>query len=111
VPHLVNSFTESLQPIKLWEYLAAGKPIVATKVAGFRDYPQFVRLASDADEFARGVQDALQENTTTHHERRRNEAHNHSWESRLDAFEDVIHSCLSRPQATQTVPEGAVQTC
>ncbi len=44
-PHLVTPFTESLNPIKLWEYLAAGKPIVATPVAGFREYPELVRLA------------------------------------------------------------------
>ncbi len=53
-PHRVTPFTESLNPIKLWEYLAAGKPIVATDVAGFRDYPQFVRIAPDADGFAAG---------------------------------------------------------
>ncbi|WP_404443949.1 glycosyltransferase [Microbacterium marinum] len=37
VPHLVNDFTESLDPIKLYEYLAVGRPIVSTPVAGFRD--------------------------------------------------------------------------
>jgi teichuronic acid biosynthesis glycosyltransferase TuaH len=35
-PHRMTLFTESLNPIKLWEYLAAGKPIVSTDVAGFR---------------------------------------------------------------------------
>jgi len=37
VPHLVNAFTDSLNPIKLYEYLAAGRPIISTPVAGFRD--------------------------------------------------------------------------
>src|SRR5207245_1179743 len=37
MPHRMTAFTESLNPIKLWEYLAAGKPIVSTDVAGFRD--------------------------------------------------------------------------
>ena len=37
VPHLVNPFTESLDPIKAYECLAAGRPTVATPVAGFRD--------------------------------------------------------------------------
>ena len=36
VPHVVTSFTESLDPIKLYEYLAVGRPIVSTPVAGFR---------------------------------------------------------------------------
>jgi glycosyltransferase involved in cell wall biosynthesis len=37
VPHLVDEFTDSLDPIKLYEYLAVGRPIVSTPVAGFRD--------------------------------------------------------------------------
>ncbi len=36
VPHLVNPFTESLDPIKAYECLAAGRPTVTTPVAGFR---------------------------------------------------------------------------
>jgi len=37
VPHLVSAFTESLDPIKLYEYAAAGRPVISTPVAGFRD--------------------------------------------------------------------------
>ena len=37
VPHLVTPFTESLDPIKLYEYQAVGRPVVSTPVAGFRD--------------------------------------------------------------------------
>lgn len=44
VPHIVDSFTESLDPVKLYEYLAVGATIVSTPVAGFRDRPE-VRVA------------------------------------------------------------------
>lgn len=37
IPHQVNPFTESLDPIKAYECMAAGRPTVATPVAGFRD--------------------------------------------------------------------------
>ena len=98
-PHRRTAFTESLNPIKLWEYLAAGKPIVATDVAGFRDYPQFVRLASDADSFGQAVEDALSEKDTAG-EARRAEARRHSWEARLDQVIDVLLSCgpVPRPE-------------
>ncbi|MBK9697981.1 MAG: hypothetical protein IPO80_11575 [Propionibacteriaceae bacterium] len=36
-PHVVTSFTDSLDPIKLYEYQAVGRPVVSTPVAGFRD--------------------------------------------------------------------------
>ena len=88
-PHRVTPFTESLNPIKLWEYLAAGKPIVAAPVAGFRDYPQLVRLASGADAFASAVEAALAEDPAAG-EARRFEARRHSWNSRLDEIVEVI---------------------
>ncbi len=95
VPHLVTTFTESLNPIKLWEYLAAGKPIVSTPVAGFRDYPGLVRLADDADSFAREVDAALAEDGALVGARRA-EARKHSWSGRVEQIDLVIESCLTR---------------
>lgn len=37
VPHVVDDFTNSLDPIKLYEYQAVGRPIAATPVSGFRE--------------------------------------------------------------------------
>ena len=61
VPHQQSGFVESLNPIKLWEYLAAGKPIVSTDVAGFRDYPDLVRLAGDTRAFIAAARQSLLE--------------------------------------------------
>ena len=93
-PHLVTPFTESLNPIKLWEYLAAGKPIIATPVAGFRDYPDLVHLASDAEAFVNKLAQALSEDASVAVQRRE-EARRHSWASRLDAIEAVL-ACIPR---------------
>lgn len=37
VPHVVDRFTDSLDPIKLYEYQVVGRPVVSSPVAGFRD--------------------------------------------------------------------------
>jgi glycosyltransferase involved in cell wall biosynthesis len=37
VPHVVTPFTESLDPLKLYEYQAVGRHVVSTAVAGFRE--------------------------------------------------------------------------
>jgi glycosyltransferase involved in cell wall biosynthesis len=94
-PHLVTPFTESLNPLKLWEYLAAGKPIVATDVAGFRDYAGWVRIAHDPAEFLAAVKEALTEPEEIARARR-NEAEGHAWEARLSAVESVLRGCQSR---------------
>lgn len=94
-PHRMTAFTESLNPIKLWEYLAAGLPIVSTDVAGFRDYPDLVRLARTPDEFIAICQQALAEGRAKS-ALRRAEAARHSWSSRVDQIEAVIAAVLAR---------------
>ncbi|MGC0142912.1 glycosyltransferase family 4 protein [Pseudactinotalea sp. Z1732] len=55
VPHLVNEFTDSLDPIKFYEYRAVGRPIVATPVAVFRDSEDPLITAVDAHHFPQAV--------------------------------------------------------
>jgi glycosyltransferase involved in cell wall biosynthesis len=90
VPHTESAFTETLNPIKLWEYLACGKPIVSTNVAGFRDYPQLVHLASGTA-FIEACRQALQEDPALC-QARRDEAAQHSWDSRLDQLLATLES-------------------
>ena len=104
VPHHQSEFVESLNPIKLWEYLAAGKPIVSTDVAGFRDYPELVRLARDAREFVLACREALHEVNganfseaeqksdwpylPSQRDERRAAVAQHSWKERVDTLLD-----------------------
>jgi glycosyltransferase involved in cell wall biosynthesis len=87
-PHVETDFTQSLNPIKLWEYLAAGKPIVSTDVAGFRDYPELVKIASGAPAFVAACREALQGDDLS--VRRQAIAQNNSWESRLNDVEKIV---------------------
>ncbi len=97
VPHRVTPFTESLNPIKLWEYLAAGKPIVSTDVAGFRDYPEHVAIAQNLEMFVRAAGAALHE-ADARKQARRVEARCHSWERRLDAILEALKQAETAAQ-------------
>lgn len=96
-PHRVSAFTESLNPIKLWEYLAAGKPMVSTDVAGFRDYPQFVRIAKGAGEFVEAIRAAINAPASCDADRQA-EVRRHSWQERVDRIEQIIGSCTADPK-------------
>lgn len=89
VPHLVTPFTESLNPIKLWEYLAAGKPIVSTNVAGFRDYPDLVRISETYDKFINDLSSSLVEDKSKIGARK-SVAQQHSWDARVDEVIRVL---------------------
>ena len=88
-PHCRSEFTESLNPIKLWEYLASGKPIVSTDIAGFREFPQLVALASDPEYFVAACRTALQEPSSAA-AARLEEAKKHTWDTRIDAVVSIL---------------------
>jgi hypothetical protein len=60
VPHAINTFTETLDPIKARETLAVGRPTVSTPVAGMRDLADPVHVAP-SESFAREVRRLLDE--------------------------------------------------
>lgn len=90
VPHLVSPFTESLNPIKLWEYLAAGKSIVSTNVAGFRDFSNLVSVAQTREEFVKAISATPASDKSSSSERQ-DVARQHSWDSRLDVVLRVLN--------------------
>jgi teichuronic acid biosynthesis glycosyltransferase TuaH len=65
VPHQVSPFTESLDPIKAREFLAVGRPVVSTPVAGFRDLGPPVSVAP-AESFVNRVVGILAEPALPH---------------------------------------------
>lgn len=92
VPHRVDHFTESLDPIKLYEYEAVGRPIAATPVAGFRelDGARGVLIAS-ADELPRRLAAALE-----HPADSVGPFAPVDWSQRVDAIQDILEGLAPR---------------
>ncbi|MEQ7201751.1 glycosyltransferase [Lactococcus lactis] len=51
IPHKVNEFTQSMNPLKAYEYLAAGIPVVSTGVNGVSQLSTYLRIGSNKEEF------------------------------------------------------------
>ena len=58
IPHVINSLTRAMSPLKLYEYLAAGKPVAATDLPPVRGISERVIIASGED-FPAAVRTAL----------------------------------------------------
>ncbi|MGE3509091.1 MAG: glycosyltransferase family 9 protein [Vicinamibacterales bacterium] len=69
VPYVLNDLTQSCSPLKVYEYLAAGLPVVSSPLDGLGDCRHVVSVASSADEFGRAVVDALREPSGRRQER------------------------------------------
>lgn len=61
LPHTEDALTRTLDPIKLYDYLATGRPIVSTAVAMHPDLAGQVNVASGAEAFITAVEQALGE--------------------------------------------------
>jgi teichuronic acid biosynthesis glycosyltransferase TuaH len=89
-PHLVNDFTESLDPLKLYEYMSTGKPIVSTPCAGFREHASLIELARSAEQFAEKIRTSLAPINHTASGARLDWAAKQSWSSRVDRVVSIL---------------------
>ncbi len=63
IPYRLNEQTRHVNPLKVYEYLAGGKPVVATPLPELAQFANTVRLASDAAGFIAAVEASLPETT------------------------------------------------
>jgi glycosyltransferase involved in cell wall biosynthesis len=81
LPHTEDALTRALDPIKLYDYLATGRPIVSTDVAMHQDLLPWVSVASGVKAFAEAVERALSEPPEMG-KRRIQAARSHTWSER-----------------------------
>jgi glycosyltransferase involved in cell wall biosynthesis len=91
IPFRQDRVTSHADPIKAYEYLAAGLPVVATDLPALRRFERFVRLADSAESFAAQLDAALAESADPHRRAERlAEAAGHSWAQRFAVVDALI---------------------
>ncbi len=92
IPFVINEITESTSPIKLFEYMALGKPIVTTDLPECRKYKQ-VLVAKDHADFIKKIDEAIElRNDRSYIRSLKEEARKNSWEKRAKEIVDMIKS-------------------
>lgn len=95
VPYHLEGEMRSVFPMKTYEYLAAGLPVVSTPMVTLQDVPEIIK-ASGPEQFVQKLAEAMQADSPADRERRSADAQAHSWESRLDQIAETLASAPAR---------------
>ncbi len=92
VPFVVDDMTRAVSPLKMYEYLAAGVPVVATPLPACVDHP-LVATSDDPEEFARLLRDAVASSADPHGRKERIAAGAEAdWSKRIAPLRDRLAS-------------------
>ena len=93
IPFKQTSLTHATNPVKMYEYLAAGKPIVATRLDEISYYEDYVRLAESIEEWEAAILDSLaEEKAEDLLEKRFSFAKENTWENRVEVLGQKIQA-------------------
>jgi len=92
IPFRLNDLTRATNPVKFYEYLCSGKPIVSVNLPELQQYKDCVYLADGPEDFAASIERALEEKDEGLANRRVEVARMNTWEERCDSLSSAIEA-------------------
>lgn len=91
-PQVINEVTRGNYPRKIDEYLAMGKPVVATRT-GFMQavFNEYTYLCDTPAEYITAIEKAMAENSAALQDARKNFAASHSWENNVKEIYKAVN--------------------
>ncbi|MBC7222868.1 MAG: glycosyltransferase [Anaerolineae bacterium] len=95
MPYKRNEWTRHISPLKMYEYLACGKPIVSTDIPAAREFAHLLYLAEGPEAFLSLVERALGEADPALARARQEEASRHTWRARVEQMSALMAEALA----------------
>lgn len=89
-PQIINHITIGNYPRKVDEYLAMGKPVIATKTEAMEYFAEHTYLANSPEEYVNLIEKALAEDNQERKDARRFFAKSHSWEENVNQIWEAV---------------------
>jgi glycosyltransferase involved in cell wall biosynthesis len=89
IPYAINDLTHSVFPMKVYEYLAAGLPVLATSLPAL-DGVEAIETVGSAEELVAAAERELGADSPRTRRQRSEAAASHSWEARIEEIEQAL---------------------
>ena len=96
IPYHINAYTIHIHPVKTYEALATGLPLVTTDLPELRPYAGSVTVAGDDAAFLKGVSAGLRERDVGLADARRQIALENTWDVRYRVIQATLEELSSR---------------
>lgn len=95
IPFKVNPLTQSVNPVKLFEYLAVGVPVVSSPLDEVLEFSDIVYVAEN-HAFSEKIRIAMNSDTTESREMRKAAVKQYTWDNIVTRIESIIISKLEQ---------------
>jgi glycosyltransferase involved in cell wall biosynthesis len=96
IPFQPGEFADTINPVKLYEYLALGKPVVTSHMKELERYKDIIYLSVTKEDFLKNVETALNENDSEIKEIRKDIARANDW----NMISEIVHEELLKLSAS-----------
>jgi len=88
IPFKINALTNYVNPVKLYEYLAAGKTVVCTALPDIAEFKEVIYIADDHEEFMQCIRNALENKQKS--DKYIDILRNNNWDKRAEQVTNLI---------------------
>ena len=93
IPYKGSRYNASSFPLKFWEFMATGKPIVVSGLPELKSFKGDIFYVTSVKKMVVGLTSALKEKGKSGH--RISLAKSHTWQKRVDALLKLLHSTMN----------------
>ncbi|HBX71112.1 MAG TPA: hypothetical protein DEH25_17475 [Chloroflexi bacterium] len=110
IPYVLTEMTRAISPIKAYEYLAVGNPIVSVNLPEIAQLKPWIYKVDNlqyqdrsiAEIFTEAITTALETESPSLRDARRQAAQEHSWQARANRMQQTIQSVLREKADAET---------
>lgn len=92
LPYVLNTETTHISPLKMYEYLAVGIPVVSTDIPAARRKSNLVAVCETPEAFLAACEKVLDDSDSEHVDARLREAAENTWDHRVEQIASLVQT-------------------